>query len=130
MKKSYNVSSLLLIQMVIGVYFSLSGLLGIMGFNSGANQFFNSFNKLLGKSNYLPLIISIVFMLAGIILIFGVILNFKNKFLYLVILILWVIYIVMNNFTDNFLKPDVLMWSKDLSLNLVILAGLWGSSQR
>ncbi|OQY39844.1 MAG: hypothetical protein B6229_03000 [Spirochaetaceae bacterium 4572_7] len=130
MKKSHNISNILLIQIVTGIYFAISGLLGVMGFYSGSNQFFDDIYKLIGRNNYMPLIISIVFMLAGLVLISDVFLNMKNRIVYYVILILWITFVIMSSFTDNFLKPDTLLWAKELALNSIILTSLWASSQR
>lgn len=130
MKKHYHISSLLLIQLAIGLYFSISGLLGIIGYNSGMNQVARDIGRLLGNNSYVPLIISICFLLSGLILFAGVLFTIKTRFMYFVILILWTVYIVINFFTDNFLKPEALYWLKDLSLQLIILTGLWGIFQK
>ncbi|MGL1890354.1 MAG: hypothetical protein OCD02_01955 [Spirochaetaceae bacterium] len=127
MKK--NLSSSFLIQIAIGLYFTLSGLLGLMGYNSGTNQLIKDVNNFLGRSNnYLPLIISICFLVSGLALLAGVLLSFKKPVVFLVIFILWIVYIVMNYFMNNFLEPDLLPWLRDLSLQVIILAGLWGTT--
>lgn len=129
MKK--NISNSFLIQLAIGLYFTLSGLLGLIGYNSGTNQLVKDFNSFVGRSNnYIPLIIAICFLVAGLALLAGVILSFKNPIVFFVIFLLWVAFIVMNFFMDNFLKPDFLPWLKDLSLQVVILAGLWGTTSK
>jgi len=130
MKKNVYLSGQFLIQLATGLYFALTGLLGIMGYNSGANQLFNDFNKLMGKNNYLPLIIAIVFLVAGLGLIGGLFITIKNRLIYLIVFVLWIVFIIMNYFTDNFMKPDLLPWLKDLSLQLIILAGLWNTTQK
>lgn len=130
MKKNVYVSGQFLTQLATGLYFTLSGLLGIMGYNSGANQLVNDFNKLMGKNSYLPVIISILFLLVGLGLIVGVFVAIKNKSVYFIAFVLWIIYIVMTLFTDNFLEPELLPWLKELSLQLLILAGLWKITQK
>ena len=127
MKRNYYMSGQFLIQIAIGIYFFMSGLVGLIGYNSGANQLVNDLSKMMGKSNYLPLIILICFLLAGLILFTGTIFTVKNKILYFVILVMWIIYLILTYFTDDFLKPDLLVWIKELSLQLIILAGLIGS---
>lgn len=130
MKKNVYFSGQFLIQLATGLYFGLSGLLGIMGYNSGVNQLFNDFNKMMGKNNYIPLIISILFLIAGLGLVFGLFFTINNRFVYFIVFILWIVFIVMNYFTENFLKPDLLPWLRDLSLQLIILAGLWNTTQK
>lgn len=129
MKKN-TFSAVLLIQIAIGFYFGITGLLGVMGYNSGTNQLINDVNKLMGKTNYLPLIISILFLLVGVALIVGVVANIKNRFFYYTIFILWIVYIIITFFTNDFLKPETLVWLKNLSSELIVLAGLWATSQR
>jgi uncharacterized membrane protein YphA (DoxX/SURF4 family) len=130
MKKSTHISVLFLIQIAIGFHFCISGIQGIMGFNSNTNQLLNDVNKLMGESpNYLPLIIAILFLLVGFILIIGVIAGIKNKTLYYSIFILWAIYLIMTYFTNDFLRPDEIVWLKGLSSQLIILAGIWGTTQ-
>ena len=85
MRKNSYFSGQFLIQLATGLYFGLSGLLGIMGYDSGANQLFNGVNKLMGKSNYLPLIISIVLLLAGLGLVLGLFFVIKNRFIYFIV---------------------------------------------
>ncbi|MBN2618296.1 MAG: hypothetical protein JXR64_08310 [Spirochaetales bacterium] len=124
------ISSQLLIQLTIGIYFFISGLLGIMGYNSGMNQVFNDVNKLMGKNNYLPLIISIVFLVAGLFLLLASIIRINNRFIYFAIFALWIVYIIYSYFTNNFIEPELLVWLKNLSREVIILAGLWFSTQR
>ncbi len=130
MKKNEYLSARILIQIATGLYFTMNGLLGIMGYNSGANQFFNDVNKMFGKSNYLPLIISIVFLISGIGLLTGIFVSGKNRIINFAVFVLWIVYIIINYFTDNFMEPDLLPWLKNLSVELIILAGLWGSTQK
>lgn len=130
MKKGAHISVLFLIQIAIGFHFCISGIQGIMGFNSQTNQLINDVNRLMGESpNYLPLIVAILFLLVGFILIVGVIAGIKNKALYYSIFILWAVYLIMTYFTNDFLKPDEIVWLKGLSSQLIILAGLWGTTQ-
>lgn len=131
MKRNYNISSFLLLQLAIGLYFCLKGLLGIIGFNSGVvEQAVNEFNKLMGNNNYLPLIISLCFLLAGLALLSGVIFGFRHRVIFFVVLILWIVNIVVNYFINNLLQPELLVWLKNLSFELIILAGLWSITQK
>ena len=129
MKKSNLISSFL-IQLSIGGYFFISGLLGIIGHNSGGNQLMMDIGKVFGKSNYLPLIIAICFLVSGMYLVLGLFLPIKQTFITLIVLAIWVIYIFINYFTDNFLKPDLLPWLRDVFKQLIILAGLWSVSNK
>ncbi len=125
MKKSY-ISNNFLIQLAIGLYFSVTGLLGIMGYDAGASGLLNDLNKAIGnKPDYFPIVLSICFILCGAALILGLVMTIKSPIIYLAIFVLWGIYIVITLFTENFMEPDFLPWLKELSLQLVIFAGLW-----
>ena len=130
MKRNNNLSGQYLIQLTIGLYFSITGLLGVMGYNSGVNQIFNGVNKLLGNNHYIPLIISITMMVCGLFLIGVLFFSVKNRTIYILILILWIVYTIYQYFTGNFMKPELLVWIQNLSKDLIILAGLWGCSLR
>lgn len=129
-KKNSYLSGLYMVQLAIGIYFFISGLLGIMGYNSGTNQLFNDVNKLLGKSNYLPLIISISFLVVGLFLVVSLFLTIKSSSVYLVVFIIWIVYIVYKFFTNSFMEPELLVWLKNLSRELIILSGLWAIGQK
>lgn len=125
MKKS-KISNNFFIQLTIGLYFAVTGLLGLMGYDSGVSGALNNLNKAVGnKPDYFPLILSICFILCGAVLIIGLVTIIRNPLIYLAVFVLWVMYIIMILFTDNFMEPDFLPWFKDLSLQLIILAGLW-----
>lgn len=130
MKRNNNLSGQYLIQLTIGLYFSITGLLGVMGYNSGVNQIFNGVNKLLGNNHYIPLIISITMMVCGLFLIGVLFFSVKSRIIYILILILWLLYTISEYFTGNFMKPELLVWVQSLSKDLIILAGLWGCSLR
>lgn len=130
MRKNSYMSAQYPIQIAIGLYFFISGLLGIMGYNSGTNQIMNNLNSIMGRSNYIPLIISICFLISGLTLVIGLFITLRDRFIFFIIFILWIVYIVLNYFTDNFLEPGLLPWIKELSLQLIILAGLWNTTQK
>ncbi len=130
MRRKYQISNMFLLQLAIGLYFSVAGILEILGFNSDVNQAVQGISKLFGKSNYLPLIVAICLLITGLILLFGVVIPLKIRVIYSVILVLWIVYIIVNYFTDGFLKPNFIHWLKDLSYQLIILAGLWNIAQK
>ena len=122
-------SAMFLIQLFIGIFFAASAVIILSGYNSAGNQFMRGVSRLFGKSNYWGLTIAIVQLLSGIILILGLFVSMQQKPMFIAafaIMVLWGINIVMIFFLDSFMKPDFLNWIKDLSLQLVILAGLWG----
>jgi hypothetical protein len=125
-------SAMFLIQLSIGVFFLVSGLMMLMHYNSGAGQFIRGVGKLFGKNDLWNLAIALIHLFAGFILAAGVFISLKGRtqfFASFAILILWAANIVIIYFMDGFLKPDFLPWLKDLSLQLIILAGLWGTTQ-
>lgn len=125
MRKNNYLSGQYLIQVTIGLYFFVTGLLGVMGYNSGTNQIFNGVNKLLGNINYVPLFISITMMVFGLFLVGVLFFTSKSRVIHVVIFILWFLFIIYTYFADGFMKPDLLVWLQTLSKDIIILAGLW-----
>ncbi|HAX17660.1 MAG TPA: hypothetical protein DCY00_03570 [Actinobacteria bacterium] len=126
-------SAMFLIQLFIGIYFAATAVIILSGYNSTGNQFMRGVNSLFGKNNYAGLAIAIVQLLSGIILILGLFVSMKQKSMFLaglIILVLWGINIVMLYFLNSFMKPNFLVWIKDLSLQLVILSALWGITRQ
>jgi hypothetical protein len=113
-KNSFN-SNILLMQIAIGIYFGIYGLLGIMGYDIGNNWFL--------------LVRAILFMLSGLVLVVGGVTTLRPRVLYYLILILWIVYLILTHFTESLLAPDVLSWVKNFSRDLIVFSGLWIISQ-
>ena len=123
-----RISGMFFLQLFIGIFFAVSAVIILSGYNSAGNQFMRGVGKLFGKNNYWGLAIAFVQLIAGIILILGLFISMQQRSMFFAgfaILVLWGINITVLYFLDDFMKPNFLVWMKDLSLQMIILAGLW-----
>ncbi len=127
--KSSIIEPLSLLQIALAIFFSLSGLSYLLKYDTAGA----AISRLLGNNDTLMLIVAIVELAAGIILLAGLFAPVETKYMYLtsfVILILWAVNISTSYFINNLFKPDFIPWLQGLSLQLIILAGLWGVTSR
>lgn len=124
---------LALLQLALALFFGITGLVYLLNYNSMGAEIGRMFGKLFGKNQTLILITAIIQLISGIILLVGLFAPIDTKYMFiaaLAILILWGVQIVMTHFMNNFMKPDFLPWLQKLSLDIIILAGIWGVSTR
>ncbi len=124
-----RISAIWLIQLFIGIFFAASALIILTGYNSAGSEFMRGVNKMFGKNNSWTLVVAILELLSGIVLIAGLFVSTQQRLMFmagLVIFILWSLNILTLYFFGGFLKPSFMVWVRDLSLQLVVLAGLWG----
>ncbi|MDX9800709.1 MAG: hypothetical protein RBT69_05160 [Spirochaetia bacterium] len=122
-------SGMFFLQLFIGIYFAVSAFIILSGYNSAGNQFMRGVGKLFGHNSYWGLAIAIIQLIAGIVLILGLFISMQQKSMFFAgfaILVMWGINIAVLYFFDSFMQPGLLIWLKDLSLQMIILAGLWG----
>ena len=133
MRGKGSVSSVFLLQIFIGLFFALTGIIYLAGYNSGSSQFMRGISKLFGKNEMWELIVALIQLFSGLVLLVGVFIRTNQRSLYLAslaIIILWITNIVMLYFTDSFLKPSLMVWLRDLSIQMIILSGLWGITRK
>ena len=121
---SERLSAMWLIQLFIGIFLTASALIFLSGNHAGAE-----IAKIFGKDKTLNTIIAVVELIAGILLIAALFIGSKPKFLFMalvIIFVLWAINIISLYFLNGFLKPNLMVWLKNLSLYLVVLSGLYG----
>ena len=131
--RSSLLEPLALMQIALGLFFAITGLLFLVFYNSAAGELGRAFAGLAGKNTALNLVIAIIQLASGAALLlglFGIIPDNIMKLACLAILILWVIQIIMAFFINNFLDPKLLQWLQALSADLIVLAGIWGVSSR
>lgn len=131
--RSSILEPLALMQIALGLFFGITGLLFLIHYNSSAGEIARAFAKLAGHSSTTNLIIALIQLSAGAILLVGLLGLIPSRYMFyacLAILVLWVIQIITAHFTSNFLQPDSLPWLQKLSSDLIILAGIWGTSTR
>ena len=128
-KKSSIMEPLSLLQIALAIFFGLTGLSYLLKYDTAGA----AMSRLFGNDTTLLLIVAIVELVAGIILLVGIFGLVDTKYMYIagfVILVFWAINIALSYFINNLFKPDFIPWLQGLSLQLIILAGLWGVTSR
>lgn len=123
-----------MLQLVVSAFLITLGLAGLSEWNSNLAQFSRSVNRLFGRTeNYLDLIMAIAELVAGGIVLIGVFSPVTSRLIFwstLIIMVLWAIQIVASRFARGFLEPDAIRWLNELSVDLIVLAGLWVINRR
>lgn len=128
-----NRPSVFLLQIFIALFFALSGLLYLTGYSTAGSQFIRGVGKLFGKNDIWRVVIALIQLFSGLVLLVGTFIRSNQRSLFLAslaITILWIINIIMLYFTDSFLQPSVMIWLRDLSVQMIILSGLWAITRQ
>jgi len=128
MAKSSKGASLVFLQSTVAAFFILFGLAAIVNYDSKLNRFGREVVRTFGGSNDpLTLIIAILAVVAGVILLAGLILSVSSRLMYLAAvatLVYWALRILYVFVFNNIFEPDFLVWLADLSPEAILLAAL------
>ena len=133
MRERNGYGSVFFLQIFIALFFALSGLLYLTGYNTAGAQFIRGVGKLFGKNDLWRVVIALIQLFSGIILLVGTFIKSNQRSLFfasITITILWIVNIVMQYFMDTFLHPSVMIWLRDLSMQMIILSGLWAITRQ
>ncbi|MDR1420570.1 MAG: hypothetical protein LBI86_09370 [Treponema sp.] len=129
MSRSRTVNPVFFIQLALGVYFAVLGIEGITSYQSRGAQIL----RLFGQNRVLDLVVAIVFLVAGIYLVISLLAPIDRNLYFIlniIVFVIWIIYIVLSLFVNNFLKPNFLPWLGELAWKCVILSSVWLVGQR
>lgn len=128
MAKSTSPSSLGFLQGTVAAFFILFGLAAIVNYDSGMNRFGRALVRTFGGSNDpLSLIIAILALIAGVILLGGLVFRISSRLMSaagLGMLIFWALRMLYVFFLNDIFKPDLLIWLANLSPDAIVLAAL------
>ena len=133
MRERNGYGSVFLLQIFIALFFALSGLLYLTGYNTAGAQFIRGVGKLFGKNDLWRVIIALIQLFSGLILFVGTFIRSNQKSMFfasLAITILWVVNIGIQYFMESFLHPSLMIWLRDLSMQMIILSGLWAIAKQ
>jgi hypothetical protein len=124
-RKSVSFTSVFFLQLALGMFFLMLGIMGLGNYNSDLSKVARWF----GRDDTLRVIMSVVELIMGGILLLGLFIsvggNIARVFSF-ALFILWALYMVMNFvLNDSFLEPSTVVWLYNVSWNAVILVGLW-----
>jgi len=128
------VSGLFFLQLAVSLFLIVSGLLGIMSYNSTISGVTRALGRAFGGSgDLMNIIVSVAELVSGAILLVGLFLIVRNRTLFyatLVVFVLWAVRVVYYYMLNGFLQPDLLVWLQNVSPDLIVLASLWVIFQR
>ncbi|MBN2546909.1 MAG: hypothetical protein JXB50_14000, partial [Spirochaetes bacterium] len=113
-----------LLQLALGLFFGLTGLMYLLNYRSTGTHFGGVF----GGNNLFNLLIVLIELAVGIIFLIGLFAQIPSRFMFItgmVILVIWIIYIIIAYFINGFLEPGFLSWLQKLSLELIVLGCIW-----
>ncbi len=129
MAKSSKNDSLVFLQAAVSAFFVLVGLVAIVNYNSDLSRFGRSVVRTFGGSNDpVSLIIAILAVVAGLILLGGLVFRIESRVMYaagLGAFVFWSLRILYVFFLNDAFKPDLLIWLAQLSPDAIVLAALW-----
>ena len=129
MASTRRTGSFFLLQIAVGLFFLMMGLQGIVNYDTYGSQATRLVNNLFGNNNnIINIIVSVGALVSGIIILGGLFIPLKNSTLMvatLIVFIFWIVKIAYFYFANNLMKPDLISWLQNLSLQFVILMSVW-----
>ena len=129
-KASASISSLFFLQLCLGVFFVMLGIMGLGDYNTK----FSEVARFFGRDDTMRIVMSVVELVMGIILVLGLFMSVSadlTKVFTFALFGLWALYLVINFFlNDSFLEPNTVVWLFNISWHAVILVGLWVVGRR
>ena len=124
-KSSVTVDSSFFLQLALGVFFLMLGIMGLGSYNSKLSEV----ARFLGRNDTLRVVMSVVEIAMGIILVARLFVAFPGdiaKVVSIALFALWALYMVISLFMNKqFMEPDAVTWLYKLAWHSVILAALW-----
>jgi hypothetical protein len=132
MRGSGTKNRLFLLQLAVGLFFLLTGILGLIDYDSTLSQMGRGFGRMFGNNTQIiQLAIFIVYVISGVILVGSLFISIDARYFFvacLAIMIIWGIKMVVAFILNDFLKPNFIQWLLPLSHDLIILTALWSVS--
>jgi hypothetical protein len=129
-KAGVSISSLFFLQLCLGVFFLMLGIMGLGNYNSKLSEVARFF----GRDDTMRVIMSVVELVMGVVLVLGLFVSVSadlTKIFTFALFVLWAVYMVINFFlNDSFLEPNTVVWLYNFSWHAVVLVGLWVVGRR
>jgi hypothetical protein len=124
-KKAISLSSIFFLQLCLGVFFLMLGIVGLGHYNSKLSEVARFF----GRDDTMSVVMSVIELVMGGILILGLFVRISGslaKVFSIALFVLWAIYMFINFFMNkSFLEPSEVVWLYNFSWNAIILVSLW-----
>lgn len=124
-KSGFSLSSAMLLQLCLGVFFLMLGIMGFTEYNSKLSEVARFF----GRDDTLRVIMAVIELVMGGILLLGLFVAVSGgiaKLFSIALFALWALYMFMQFFMNKaFLEPSAVVWLYNFSWHAVILVSLW-----
>jgi hypothetical protein len=124
-KSQSSFGSLFFLQLSLGAFFLMLGIMGLGDYDSGLSRAARFF----GRDDTLRVVMAVVELVMGVILVLGLFMSVSadlTKIFLIALFVLWALYMVLSLFlNDSFLKPNTVAWIYSLAWNSVILISIW-----
>ena len=124
-KPAVRLDSSLLLQLSLGVFFLMMGIMGLGNYNSKISEI----ARLFGRKDELRVVLSLVEIVSGIVLVSELFLSLRAgvaRLLAYTIFGFWILIMLITLVLGGaFMEPSAVVWLYNLSWHSVILVGLW-----
>jgi hypothetical protein len=124
-KKSPTLDSYFFLQLALGLFFLMLGIMGLSEHNSKLS----AVARFLGRNDTLRVIMSVVEIVMGVALAAKLFVAFPDdvaRTVSIALFALWALYMLVNLvLNNNFMEPTAVAWLYNLAWHSVILASLW-----
>lgn len=124
-KKGISITSIFFLQLCLGVFFLMLGIVGLGHYNSKLSEVARFF----GRNDTMSIIMSVIELVMGGILILGLFVTVSGsiaRIFSIALFALWAVYMFINFFMNkSFLEPSEVVWCYNFSWHAIILASLW-----
>lgn len=129
-KSGSAVAPVFFLQLALGVFFLMLGIMGLGNYNSSLSEVARFF----GRDDTLRIVMSVVELVMGVILVLGLFMSVSadiTKVFTFVLFVLWALYMVLNLFLNkSFLEPSTVVWLYNLAWHSIILVSIWVVGRR
>jgi hypothetical protein len=123
-RSSFALDSKFFLQLSLGLFFLLLGIMGLGNYNSKLNEV----ARFLGRDDGLRVLSAVIELVMGTLLIIGLFFSISSgmaRIFPIALFVLWVLYILYYFVFHDLFKPDFVTWLYQVSWRCIILTALW-----
>ena len=134
-RRSGTCTSLIILQIAVGLFFILIGIQGIESYNSSMSVVGRNLSEILGvRSDITEIIIAVLELVSGVIImgaLFAPVHGQTLRIATMIVFLFWLARVVLVYLpSGQLLEPNLLTWLKNLSLDMIVLIAIWSIGSR